>query len=134
MPVVTALPARTHKALPQGDFAAVTLSKAVARAALLLALNQAQLAKVLGLSAPTASRLIAGQWQLAPDSKPWELATLLIRVFRSLDALTGGDSDARRAWLESHNLALSATPHSLMLQAEGLVRVLHYLDAARARH
>lgn len=117
---------------PQG--AAATLSKALARAAPLLALNQVQLAKALGLSTPTTSRLMAGQWQLAPDSKPWELATLLIRVFRALDALTGSDSDARRAWLESHNHALGARPQGLLLNAEGLVRVLHYLDAARARH
>lgn len=119
---------------PQGDFAAATLSKALVRAAPLLALNQAQLALVLGLSAPTASRLISGQWQLAPGSKPWELATLLIRVFRSLDAMVGGDAEARRDWLTSHNHALAGTPHSLLLSAEGLVRVLHYLDAVRARH
>ncbi len=131
---VVALTNTARKSPPQGEFAAAALSKAVARAAPLLTLNQAQLAKVLGLSAPTASRLMTGQWQLAAGSKPWELATLLIRVFRSLDALTGGDADARRAWLTSHNHGLAATPHSLLLQAEGLVRVLHYLDAARARH
>lgn len=127
------LPIPIRKSL-QGDFAAATLSKALVRAAPLLALNQAQLGTVLGLSAPTASRLMSGQWQLAPASKPWELATLLIRVFRSLDALVGGDAEARRAWLTSHNHALTATPHSLLLTTEGLVRVLHYLDAARARH
>ena len=134
MTPVIALPVPARAAASQAAFAAATLSKAVARAAPLLALNQTQLAQVLGLSTPTTSRLMAGQWQLAPSSKPWELAALLIRVFRSLDALTGGDSDARRAWLTAHNHALAATPHSLLLTAEGLVRVLHYLDAARARH
>lgn len=133
MPAAIPLPVPIRKP-PQGDFAAATLSKALVRAAPLLALNQAQLAAVLGLSAPTASRLMSGQWQLAPGSKPCELATLLIRVFRSLDALVGGDADARRAWLTSHNHTLAATPHALLPSTEGLVRVLHYLDAARARH
>jgi hypothetical protein len=110
------------------------LTKAVARTAGLLEMNQAQLARVLGLSAPTASRLVAGQWQLVQGSKPWDFAALLIRVFRSLDGLTGGDADARRTWLESHNHALGGTPRSLLLETEGLIRVLHYLDAARAQH
>lgn len=117
-------------AVPQ---AAAVLSKAVVRAAERLDLTQAQLARTLGLSPATASRLCAGSWQLAPDSKPWELAALLVRVCRSLDAITGGKVDAMRAWLHSGNAALGGEPVRRLPSCEGLIDVLHYLDASRSR-
>ena len=48
------------------------LSKATVRAAEQLDVRQVQLAKVLGLSAATTSRLAAGAWLLPEDSKAWE--------------------------------------------------------------
>jgi transcriptional regulator with XRE-family HTH domain len=115
------------------DKAAAVLSKAVVRAAQRLELSQAQLARILGLSSATASRLAGGSWMLAPDSKPWELATVLVRITRSLDAITGGRPEAMRSWLHSDNAAFSMPPSQRMLGAEGLIDVLHYLDAARSR-
>lgn len=115
------------------EAAAAVLSKAVVRASTRLDLTQVQLARVLGLSTATASRLVAGTWQLAPDSKPWELAALLVRCCRSLDAITGGKPEAMRAWLHSENAALGGVPAQRLLTAEGLVHVLHYLDASRSR-
>lgn len=113
--------------------AAQVLSKAVVRAAERMALTQAQLARALGLSPATASRLSAGNWLLAPESKPWELAALLVRVYRSLDAITGGKVDAMQAWLHSGNSALGGEPAKLLGSCEGLIDVLHYLDASRSR-
>jgi len=113
--------------------AAAVLSKAVVRASEKLELTQAQLARVLGLSTATASRLAAGSWQLAPGSKPWEFAALLVRIYRSLDAITGGKADAMRAWLHSGNTALGGEPARLITTTEGLIHVLHYLDASRSR-
>jgi hypothetical protein len=112
---------------------AAVLSKAAVRASQRLALNQAQLSRILGLSTATVSRLAAGSWALAPDTKAWELATVLVRITRSLDAITGGKSDAMRDWLHSDNAAFSMPPAQRMLGAEGLIDVLHYLDAARSR-
>lgn len=109
------------------------LSKAVVRAAAQLGLRQAQLAKVLGLSAATASRLQAGAWQIPAESKTWELATAFVRLYRSLAAVTGGNSEAMHAWLNSDNDALGARPAERMRSAEGLFHVLNYLDAARGR-
>jgi hypothetical protein len=88
---------------------------------------------VLGLSNATASRLAAGNWQLSPESKAWELAALLVRVYRSIDAITGGKTEAMRAWLHSPNDALGGVPAQRLASAEGLVDVLHYLDASRSR-
>lgn len=114
--------------------AATVLAKAALRAAEQLGLKQAQLARILGLSAATASRLAGGQWQLPADSKQWELATAFVRVYRSLAALTGGELPAMQAWLHSHNRALNGEPVQRLQSAEGLFQVLHYLDAARGRN
>ncbi|HEX8885478.1 MAG TPA: MbcA/ParS/Xre antitoxin family protein, partial [Noviherbaspirillum sp.] len=90
-------------------------------------------ARILGISAATASRLCAGSYQLSPErGEEWELALLLVRLFRSLDAMLGHGADAR-TWLNSDNLALASKPLALMESAEGLIRVLHYVDAHRGR-
>lgn len=107
------------------------LSKATSRAADLLGLKQKALALTLGLSEASTSRLVNGDFELSPGSKPWELATLLVRVYRSLDGIVGGRDNDLRAWVHSHNRAVNGTPAELMTSAEGLVRVLHYLDANR---
>jgi transcriptional regulator with XRE-family HTH domain len=124
---------RTTPAAAPEPLSAAVLSKAAVRAADQLGLRQSDLAKVLGLSAATASRLRAGTWQLAAGSKPWELATAFVRVYRSLSAITGGGTEAMRSWLHSANEALGAEPAARILSAEGLISVLQYLDAARGR-
>lgn len=118
-------------AIPQN--AAAVLSKATVRAAEQLDVRQAQLAKVLGLSAATTSRLAAGTWMLPQDSKAWELAATFVRLYRSLAAITGGKSQAMRDWLHSANDALGGEPAKRMLTAEGLFHVVQYLDTARGR-
>lgn len=117
----------------QPDQPSLTLSKAVVKAAELLQLKQVALARILGLSTSTASRLHAGTYLLSPErGKEWELALLFVRVFRSLDAALGHGESARK-WLMGNNLALNGRPAELMENTEGLVRVLHYLDAHRGR-
>lgn len=109
-----------------------TLSKAVVRAASLLGLKQSQLAGILGISTASTSRLVAGDYQIQPNRKEWELALLFVRLFRSLDALLGHGEQAH-TWLNSRNLALGGVPADMLTSTEGLVRVLHYLDAYRGR-
>lgn len=113
--------------------ASATLSKAVVRAAELLGLSQAALAGVLGVSSATVSRLVGGSYRLTPArQREWEFALLFVRLYRSLAALVGNDADAR-TWLRNQNLALGARPADLIGGAEGLVRVLQYLDTSRSR-
>lgn len=110
-----------------------TLAKAAIRAAGLLGLTQAELAPILGVSRATVSRMAAGEHLLSPEQKAWELAALFVRLFRSLDALVGSNETQARAWLNSENVALGAVPRELLPRAEGLVRAVQYLDAARGR-
>ncbi len=109
-----------------GDASAV-LSKATARAAELLQLNNASLARVIGVSEPTITRVRAGR-RIDPATKEGQLALLLVRVFRSLDPLVGGDEAKRVAWMHSHNKALEGVPAKLLENPEGLVSTLAYLD------
>ncbi len=110
-----------------------TLAKATLRAADLLGLTQADLAPILGVSRATVSRIASGDYQLAPQQKTWELAALFVRLFRSLDALVGSNEAQARAWLASENAGLGGIPRKMIVTAEGLVRVVQYLDAARGR-
>ena len=125
-------PHSTSRTRPATDAAAV-LSRATVRAARFLAMAQGELAEVIGVSAATLSRLANGHKHLEPGSKPWQLAALFVRLFRSLDAIVGSDDAAAQAWLRSDNHALGGVPLTLIRDPAGLVRTVDYLDAARAR-
>lgn len=123
----------TAHAFLDDSAAANTLTKAVIRAAGILQIRQASVARILGVSPATVSRLYAGNYLLSPErGKEWEFALLFVRLFRSIDAILGhGDSALK--WLAGHNTALNGRPAELIESTEGLVRVLHYLDAHRGR-
>ncbi|HXY76982.1 MAG TPA: antitoxin Xre/MbcA/ParS toxin-binding domain-containing protein [Steroidobacteraceae bacterium] len=125
-------PPRASRTRPAPD-AGLILSRATVRAARFLDLAQAELAGVIGVSTATLSRLANGRRQLEPGTKPWQLAALFVRLFRSLDAIVGSDDLAARAWLRSDNRALGGVPLELIRDPAGLVRTVDYLDAARAR-
>jgi hypothetical protein len=108
------------------------LAKATARAADLLGLSGAALSRIIGLSEPTVSRILNGERPLDPGSKEGELSLLLVRVYRSLDALVGTDDAKRVAWMKGHNKALGGVPIQLLERADGLVATLNYLDGMRA--
>lgn len=108
------------------------LTRAAVRAADRLDISGRLLADVLGVSEAQVSRFRRGESTLADNSKAFELAALLVRAFRSLDAITGGDEGVARAWLTSPNTALGARPADRIASAQGLVDVVTYLDARRA--
>ena len=108
------------------------LSQALLRAATLLGLSNQALARILGVSEAGISRLGSGARRIDPASKEGELALLLVRLYRSLDALVGNDPTRRLAWFDSHNHALNGRPAELVLRAEGLAAVVAYLDGMRA--
>ncbi|MDR6536548.1 MbcA/ParS/Xre antitoxin family protein [Variovorax soli] len=129
----TEIMAHPKQAAPQNSAsAAAVLTKATIRAAELLGLNNAALARVVGLSESQISRLSKGEKMLEVGTKPAELATLLVRVYRSLDALVGNDDRHRKAWMTSFNRAFNEVPRDAIQKVDGLVRVVSYLDGARA--
>lgn len=108
------------------------LAKATSRASQYLGQSGAGLARTIGLSEPTVSRLLKGEISLNPDKKEGELSLLLVRVYRSLDALVGTDDQKRMSWMTSYNKALGGVPLQLIERADGLVATLNYLDGMRA--
>ena len=109
---------------------AIVLGKATMRAAQEMRLSNAALARVIGLSEPTISRIAGGRG--IDQSKEGQLALLVVRLFRSLDPLVGSDAQKRHDWLRSHNKALNGTPAALIETPTGLVNALAYLDGMRA--
>ncbi len=108
------------------------VTKAVLRAADRLGLTAKNLGQVLGVSEPTVSRMKQGAFVIKSETKPYELAVLLIRVFRSLDAILGGDEKVTRAWMGNPNTVLGAAPKACITSISGLMDVIAYLDARRA--
>ena len=121
----------TGASVAAGDAARV-LSGAVLRSSELLGLSRAALARVLGVSEAGVSRLANGARTIDPASKEGELALLLVRLYRSLDALVGNDAAQRLRWLESYNRGINGKPVELIERAEGLAGVVAYLDGMRA--
>jgi hypothetical protein len=104
------------------------LSKALVRAGKALGLSQADVGSVIG-----RDRTALARNAIEPDTKSGELALLLIRVYRSLHILVGGDPSQLRHWMHTPNLHLGGVPAELVRSVPGLVRVVEYLDALRGR-
>jgi hypothetical protein len=121
----------SQPATPPAREAAVG-TKAVLRAADRLSVSNRALARIIGVSEATVSRMRAGSYTLAPADKPFELAMLFVRLYRGLDAIVGGDDAAAAAWLRNANTALGAEPLALVQSVQGLMHVVQYLDARRA--
>ena len=111
---------------------AAVLTKATLAAAERLGLRNRQLAAVIGTSEASVSRLSSVR-ALDPETKEGELALMFLRLYRSLDALLGGDDEKSRAWLHSRNDHLGGIPAERIRTVEGLVDVVQYLDAMRGR-
>lgn len=108
------------------------IAKALARAAENLGVSNKVLAHIIGVSEATVSRLKKADYSLHSGQKPFQLAVLFVRLYRSLDALTGGDDGVSARWLSNPNTALDGTPIELIQSVSGLTNVIFYLDARRA--
>lgn len=107
------------------------VTKAVLRAADLLELKKKELARILHVSPSTITRLSDGTTLLEVGSSAYELALLLIRLYRALDSITG-DDESSASWLRSPNTVLNARPIDLITSISGLTDTLAYVDQRRA--
>ena len=108
------------------------VTKAALRAAGLLGISNKALARIVGLSEASVSRMGVGTYTLAPGEKPFELAVLFVRFYRALDAIVHGDDAVARTWLSNPNAALGDAPITVIQSVSGLVHAVAYLDARRA--
>lgn len=117
----------------QADRRAIVLSMATVNAATRLELTTSDLERILGISQASASRLMRGGFLLKEKSKPWEMALLLVRLYRGLASIVGNDDVLAGKWLRSPNRAFdNALPYDRIQSAIGLVAACDYVDAHRA--
>jgi hypothetical protein len=110
------------------------LTKALLNMAHLYELKGKELNEIIGLSEASITRLRQGKAQIDPKSKEGEIALLLLRLYRSLNALLGSNSyDKARAWLNSDNQYFGEAPIEHIKSVAGLVHVVNYLDAMRGK-
>jgi hypothetical protein len=108
------------------------ITRATLRAAERLRIKNNALAKIVGLSEPTVSRMRKDEYFLERGNKSFELAILFVRFYRSLDAIVGGDDKVAGDWIRNKNTALNAIPLELIQTVAGLVNAIEYLDSRRA--
>ena len=108
-----------------------TLIKAFNNSCKALGLSREQASTIVGVDRATLVRNKDRGFD--PHSKTGELCLQLVRLYRSLYAIAGGDKAFMRHWLSSNNSALAAKPLDLLSSISGLVRVNLYLDAMRGK-
>ena len=107
---------------------AQVLAKAVLNACKVLGIGQAELGRVIGRDRSTLIR--SG---VDPVSHSGQLSLMLVRCYRSLYALMGGDAEQMRHWMHTHNHHTGGIPAEQCRSIEGLVHVCDYLDAIRGK-
>jgi Protein of unknown function (DUF2384) len=108
--------------------AAEVLTRALVKAGKELGLTQSELGSIVGRDRTALSR-----GAVAPDTKSGELALLLIRIYRALFVLVGGEPRQMKHWMHTHNHHVGGVPAELVRTVPGLMRVVEYLDAVRGR-
>jgi hypothetical protein len=104
------------------------LAEALANAGKALGLTQTQIGVAVGKDRTAISR-----GRIETDSKSGELALLLVRCYRSLFVLVGGDAAQMKHWMHTDNAHTGGVPAEQVGSVEGLARVLGYLDAMRGK-
>lgn len=102
------------------------LGEATLNAARALGLTQGDLQEIVGRHPSNIRR-----HGLDPDTKAGELALLLIRLYRSLFALLGGEPATMRHWMHTDNRDIGGIPADRIQSIQGLAEVVAYLDALR---
>ena len=112
----------------QSPRAADVLTRALVKAGKDTGLTQAEVAAIVGRDRTALSRAA-----IEPDTKSGELALLVIRAYRALFVLVGGEPRQMKHWMHTHNHPVGGVPAELIRTVPGLVRVVEYLDAIRGR-
>ena len=111
----------------------IVLTKALCNATHFYSLTGKDLSKIIGISESSATRLSQGIKFISPHTKEGEMALLLLRIYRSLNAMVGNNHEKAKLWLNSQNNYFRNKPIEEMKTVSGLVGVLNYLDAMRGK-
>ncbi|QTD65691.1 MULTISPECIES: antitoxin Xre-like helix-turn-helix domain-containing protein [Acinetobacter] len=103
------------------------LAKAFFKASEQLNLSQTQLAMILGISELEIHKL-RSEGQLDPFSQQGERALLIIRLFKALYNLSGGDQETIQLFLSSRNQVTGGIPLEQIETMNGLVACLQFVE------
>lgn len=109
------------------------LTKAICNLSKFYSLTGKDLSKIIGISESGASRLVQGTKLISPHTKEGEIALLLLRIYRSLNAMVGNNHEKAKLWLNSYNKYFRNKPIDEIKTIPGLIGVLNYLDAMRGK-
>src|SRR5260370_28153377 len=101
-----------HPRPAAGPASAAVVTKAALRAATRLGMTAKVFATVVGLSEATVARMRAGDYQLRPGEKSFELALLFLRLYRSLDAIVSADNQLASPSLRNPTTLLDVHHHN----------------------
>jgi hypothetical protein len=108
---------------------AQVLASAFLNAGKELGLSQSVLVEIIDRDRSSISR--SG---INPNTNSGKLALMLIRIYRSLFVLMGGDSVQMKHWMQTPNLHTGGIPAEQVSRSiEGLVKIVGYLDAMRGK-
>jgi hypothetical protein len=112
----------------EGPHGRVLLVQAATEAANRLQISEQELETIIGGSDRTNN----DNRPLEGDQNIIEKAALFLRIYHSLDTLTG-DATTTISWLRSYNTARTGFPIELMRSSAGLRDVLGYLESCLCR-
>ena len=110
----------------------IVLAEAVLKTANLLGLSNTQLTAVIGLDLASMHQIDFSA-VLEPTSAHSEAGLLLIRLYQSLSALTGDDSEWIDYFMNAFNTATDGIPIQQIQTREGLEKVLMVVEALNNR-
>ena len=90
-------------------------------------ISNEDLGKIIGVHRNNVTRLLKKE-EIDPKSKNGELSLLLIRVYRYLFTLNGGNREAMKHWLTTNNHHIQGIPLEAMKTVLGLSRVVNYFS------
>ena len=108
------------------------LTHSALRTGALLGLSHAEFARALGLDQSTVSAMEHGLAELQGVTPSGQRAFTMIKIYQSLTANVGGDEQACKQWVCSHNTGLAATPALLVQSEDEMNAVLAYLQSMEA--
>jgi hypothetical protein len=112
-----------------GDDKGAELTAAVFRAAERMEIGLPMLAKIIGTSYSTITRIRNGKGpQITPGNRDGDMAQLFLRLSLALDTMFPGQQASIKKWLSSHNQHLNFIPAQGIQSPQGLVHAVTYLE------
>ncbi len=108
------------------------LTEATLKAAEFWDIKPNTLGKIIGLSEVDIVSMAEGNLRIIRTNKSFELAQIFLRLYRSLDAITGGEDSVSQSWLTAPNTALGVVPLEHIQTIRGLIDTVSYVDSRRA--